>query len=608
MPNKAQGNKIIGFMLRVIGARAVLIIFFAAAVYWLFESFICVFVFKEGSLKQVFFTESRHEIWLRAQTIIIIVLGYFLYKRMLKQQRSRKRAGVLFDKSQNGVLISDCKTKKVILANPAITKILGYSVEELIGLSILDIHPKDKANEIISQFDAQARGERGEMLEVPFLRKDKTLFYADVSTNVAIFDGIECSISMIRDVSDARQLREGLRRYQLDLEQEVVRRTDELKKTNLALEKVAEAGRLTKERAEAISERWAATFNSITDPLFIMDNDNNILTVNAAFYNMFRMSPGDVLYKKCYEVVHKTVKHWPGCPFLETKKDDQPHTSEIYDPVLDKFFLISTSPIISGNGQVKGVVHIAKDITYIKKSERKIQEAVNLKSEFISVVSHELRTPITTIKEGVAIVADGSAGKVNQEQQEFLDMALRNIDRLARLINDVLDFQKLEAGGAKFDIKQNDMGIIIKEVFNAWQELARRKGLKFDIEIEEGIPLVRFDGDKIMQAINNLVSNSIKYTDKGSVKLSCRVIGSELCVFMEDTGIGIKQDDIPKLFTKFHQLQAGKERKTGGTGLGLVISKQIIDGHGGRIEVESEVGKGSRFSFFIPLNSALGSA
>jgi PAS domain S-box-containing protein len=242
----------------------------------------------------------------------------------------------------------------------------------------------------------------------------------------------------------------------------------------------------------------------------------------------------------------------------------------------------------------------ARDITERKLAEKKIQETMEMKSNFISMASHELRTPLTAIKSSIDIVSEDAAGSMNDTQKEFIDVAKRNIDRLTRLINNILDFQKLEANKVEFHMKEQDINAPLKEVYETMNALAAKKGLSFSIRLLEDPPLLNFDRDKIIQVITNLVNNALKFTDKGGIAIDTLKKGNVLIIRISDTGIGIKQEDISKLFGKFQQLGSTNERRTGGTGLGLAISRQIMQQHKGRIEVESEPGKGSRFSVILP--------
>ncbi|MDD5681257.1 MAG: ATP-binding protein [Candidatus Omnitrophica bacterium] len=242
-------------------------------------------------------------------------------------------------------------------------------------------------------------------------------------------------------------------------------------------------------------------------------------------------------------------------------------------------------------------LNILEDLT---EAKNKLEEALQIKSEFTSTVSHELRTPLAAIKEGIAIVLNGAAGNITNEQKEFLDIAKRNVDRLARLINDILDFQKLEAGKMAFHVQKNDINALIREVGKTMVSLTEEKGIELVIDLDDNLPKVRFDNDRITQVLDNIVNNAIKFTAEGSIKITTKKEDGFVLVSVKDTGIGIKSEDIPKLFQRFEQLDKGVDRKTGGTGLGLAISKEIVETHKGKIWAESEYGKGATFHFTLP--------
>jgi PAS domain S-box-containing protein len=246
-----------------------------------------------------------------------------------------------------------------------------------------------------------------------------------------------------------------------------------------------------------------------------------------------------------------------------------------------------------------------RDITERKRKEREIEEelkeTMKTKSNFTSMVSHELRSPLGVIKEGINLILEGLAGNINDEQRDLLDTAKRNTDRLGRLINNVLDFQKMTSGKIGFDIRENDINEIVLEVNKAMSLLAKEKGLDLAVDVDDSIPKIWLDKDKIIQVLTNLVSNAIKYTEKGNITISTKQEDNTVHVIVRDTGMGIKAEDMQKLFQAFKQLDSTRDKKKGGTGLGLAISKEIILAHKGKIWAESEAGKGSSFHFILPI-------
>jgi len=249
---------------------------------------------------------------------------------------------------------------------------------------------------------------------------------------------------------------------------------------------------------------------------------------------------------------------------------------------------VTTSTIILGNR--KYLMGIFRDITARKQAE-------DIKTDFLNLITHELRTPLASLRESISLVLEGRIGHVAEKQQELLYIARRSVDRLTRLINQVLDIQKANAGLVQLRIEKNNINHVVKEVNLAMLSLAQKKGLGFVLNLDENLPETNFDKDKIIEALTNIVDNAFKNTEKGSITITTAQADSFVKVSIADTGRGIKEEDIGKIFRRFVQL----ERKAGGTGLGLFITKQTIEAHQGKLWVESQFGRGSTFHFILPI-------
>lgn len=244
--------------------------------------------------------------------------------------------------------------------------------------------------------------------------------------------------------------------------------------------------------------------------------------------------------------------------------------------------------------------NLNKEITERHNAENKVIETIEQKSNFISTVSHELRTPLTSMKNAISLILDGADDKFNDKQKKYLDITIRNIERLSELINDVLDFQKLAAGKMELNVEDNDITEVVHEVYDTMILFANEKEIDFSVELEDNLPKVRFDSDKIIQVLTNLINNAIKFTpEPGRVSVTVKRHKEEMAIQVRDTGIGIPKDELSKIFGEFYRVeQSGEHVK--GTGLGLPIVEKIVKLHGGRIEVESEPGQGSTFTVFLP--------
>jgi PAS domain S-box-containing protein len=251
---------------------------------------------------------------------------------------------------------------------------------------------------------------------------------------------------------------------------------------------------------------------------------------------------------------------------------------------------LSVSAVASDAG--RAFVVIVRDVTDRKAVER-------MKDEFVATVSHELRTPLTALRGHVELVLDGDAGPVTELQRRFLQVATQSADRLGALINDLLDVAKIEAGRVQLRKELVDLGAVLREVSATFRVEATRRGLGFQEELAE-LPPVVGDRDRLIQVFGNLVSNAIKYTTAGAVGISARPTYGAVEVVVHDTGVGMTAEEQRQLFTKFFRSRDRTGPDPGGTGLGLVIAKGIVEGHGGTLGVASEPGVGSRFRVVLP--------
>lgn len=258
----------------------------------------------------------------------------------------------------------------------------------------------------------------------------------------------------------------------------------------------------------------------------------------------------------------------------------------------------------------------------IIETNAKLERLERLKSEFISIVSHELRTPLTSIKNSLDILMSGRCGEITTASEKFLAMAMRNVQRLSGIINDLLDLSKIEAGKMDFHFAPTNINTVINYVKSALSEVAKTKGLNLVTEEYQKIPDITADSRRLEQVLTNLVSNAIKFTPEGkTITISSRLVNAddikvneyfkdsiqnlsgeyvEVCV--KDEGIGIESKNLLHAFDKFAQIENSLSRKAGGTGLGLPIAKQLLDAHKGAIWCDSEINKGSKFYFIIPVS------
>ena len=241
------------------------------------------------------------------------------------------------------------------------------------------------------------------------------------------------------------------------------------------------------------------------------------------------------------------------------------------------------------------------NITELKKKNAELQALDQLKDDFVNNVSHEFRLPLAIIQESIRQLSEGMFGEINEEQRKYCDMSLRNIASLKSLIDNMLDISKIKKGKLQLFKKNIDLGTIIKEVVSDFSQKMEQKGLTVEIDLPSQPLEVLADQDKITQVLINLVGNAYKFTAQGCIKITARKNDTFVECIIADPGIGIAPKDLTYLFSDFYQIGRWEGHQEKGTGLGLVISKSIIELHNGKIFVESKEGIGTKFTFTLPI-------
>jgi len=255
------------------------------------------------------------------------------------------------------------------------------------------------------------------------------------------------------------------------------------------------------------------------------------------------------------------------------------------------------SPLMD-EGVIAGMVVAFQDVSERRRLER-------MKDEFISTVSHELRTPLTSLRASLGLISSGSLDKRPEKRKQMLDVAIGNCDRLVSLVNDILDFDRVEKGTLPLQLEVLDIADILRRAADVEHEAALKAQISFRFDARPDL-LVNVDLNRMLQILSELVSNAIKFSPPQTIiKLAAHPIeNDEVCVTVEDQGRGVPQEKLDLIFERFQQGDASDSRALGGTGLGLAICKRIVEQLGGRIWAESEPGKGSRFSFTVPAGKA----
>ncbi len=363
------------------------------------------------------------------------------------------------------------------------------------------------------------------------------------------------------------------------------------------------------------AKKMTAIVNSIAEGLIVLDGDNRILHINPTaeellniksekplrpFASLTEKSASPLRDVRGVDIATVLGDHEMYMAIEESQKQIIRHETAAQEVVLDRgeqqlILRVLASPVIDDEGQFLGTVYALDDITEAKKIDR-------MKSDFIDLVSHEFRTPLTSIRGFVELILDGKVGPVPPKQERSLMRVLRQAKSLQGLINDMLDVSRIESGSIGMRTDVTSLAEIAKYRIEALKPQADDKQITVEFIAPDSLPNVIGDSERIGQVFTNLIGNAIKFTPpSGRVTVQLRLKGTYILVQVIDTGPGIPIDEREKIFEKFHQLSDLHTRQEGGSGLGLSISKSIVEAHGGRIWVHSQEGKGSDFRFILPI-------
>lgn len=430
-----------------------------------------------------------------------------------------------------------------------------------------------------------------------------SILIAGVGLVVAIVLTIAISRNLLRPLRLLTERAESIGQGELE-ERLVFKRNDELGSLanafNLMSERLLEARmkeQLRLQRAQMMSEK---AIESLYDPIIVSDARGRIVYLNMAAEALFGPSPEQprtpVVKHIGDEMIIAAMDRAIRDEVVVASEED-PHLIPIQVGDVDRTYRLRVTPMKSDEGQLLGAVAVMEDITHLKEVDR-------LKSEFVGVAAHELRTPVTSLLMSVQLLQEGAAGELSEQQQKLVGIQRRDLDRLARLTQQLLDTSRLEAGTLPMKFESVEPAAIVEEALLATRLLAKEKAIRVDSDLDPVLKPVNADRSQVERVLTNLLSNAIRHTPReGHVTVRARQGANQVTFTVEDNGEGIPKDYLDRIFDRFVQVPGATG---GGAGLGLSIAQSIVKAHGGNIWAESELGAGSAFHFTLSTLDAVG--
>jgi two-component system, OmpR family, phosphate regulon sensor histidine kinase PhoR len=364
-----------------------------------------------------------------------------------------------------------------------------------------------------------------------------------------------------------------------------------------------QAKRLTEERDQKLLEvanetsKLHTIINSMTDGILVFNREKQLVLWNPAAMKMLNMDgrleagremTAAIPQKGLIKIIEKAFS--PDAARYTTQSEE----IELRAPERCTV-MVNLSVVRDESGQELGVVSVLRDITGLKEIEQ-------IKSQFVNMVAHELRAPLAAVLGYLSTYLSGGAGSDPATNRQMLERAATRTKSLLDLVNDLLQFVRLESSRVVRKKEPLDLSPIIKGTVELLKGQGDGKGLKFEIDLPDSLPLVEADRAEMEQLFTNLISNAIKYNvDDGKVRVSAKASDHLLDITVSDTGIGIDKENLPHIFDEFYRVSSPQTRYTTGTGLGLAIAKKIVESHFGRIEVNSKIDKGTAFTVRLPV-------
>ncbi len=458
---------------------------------------------------------------------------------------------------------------EILDCNSSACRMFGYTKEEMLGLTIADLVPDEFAKNLPERITAEDITGNVAVERVN-KKKDGTIFPTEISTKLFKLGGEEKLIAYVRDITEHKKSEEALK---------------------------------------ASEENFRALFEHTPDGILILDFEGNILAANAAVGKMVDAPLDEVIGSNIYKFL-----------IPESGAKAAKDQVNVYN---GNGGYLSNYKILSSDGEthwIEGLgtrimyrdrpanIVVVRDVTVRKQAEKTLidakiaaEEANRTKSEFLANMSHELRTPLNSVIGFSDLIAEGTAGPLTEKQSRYIGFISISGKNLLRIINDILDLSKAESGKMELDREEFCVGKSVEKVISTMLPQTKEKNINLSHKPETQALSICADPSKFEQIMYNLLSNATKFTPEGgSIDVFSKREGEMVRVVVRDTGIGITEEDLDKIFNPFIQIDSSMKRSFEGTGLGLALVKKFVEMHGGNIRVESKLGKGTAFTFELP--------
>ncbi|MFA5011942.1 MAG: response regulator [Ignavibacteria bacterium] len=363
---------------------------------------------------------------------------------------------------------------------------------------------------------------------------------------------------------------------------------------------ILEAERLKREREERLLElateksRLNTIVSSLADGVFVVNKDGELVLFNPASVKYLELND-IILGEKILSILPPKIEE-PIKSLLDSEVfENKTRSAEVeLKPDRELVVEIKCSPVPHPDGSLAGVVTVIRNITEMKKVEY-------IKSQFVSMVAHELKTPMAAVLGFLNIILDPSLQTSPEQQKDYLGRSKNRLQGLLEMVNDLLDISRMEMKTKQRELKLLNIGELVKSTTDFLELETKKRGIEVKTKFHDNLPGILADNNEITRLFTNIIGNSVKYNkENGSIDIEVSKSGNFIVTRISDTGIGMKPEEKAKLFSEFYRIKNEHTRSISGTGLGLSIVKRITESYSGKVEVESEYGKGSTFTVYLP--------